>query len=90
MESSHRLIEDEFYAYEYFNGFSDFMRKSFKYQRYFNFKRYNSYKHGRPVDILKMDSPDFDPHVLSFKPIIVDKLLKKYHHVFSSFACDSS
>ncbi len=90
VESSHRLIEDEFYAYQYFDSFSDFMRKSFKYQQYFNFKRYNSYKHGRPVDILKKDCPGFDPHVLSFKPIIVDKLLKNYHHVFRSLACVSS
>lgn len=76
VETSHRLIEDEFYACEYFNGKSDFLIKSQTYQKHFNFERHNSYKGGSPVEILK-EICEIDERVLDFKPIIVDNYINE-------------
>jgi len=54
VESSHRLIEDEFYCIESFSSVKDFLVKASSYQFYFNFLRKNSYKKFKtPLDILK-------------------------------------
>ena len=37
VESSHRLIEDEFYACRSFAGAQDFFKKAHQYQKHFNF-----------------------------------------------------
>ncbi|MCD6100741.1 MAG: integrase core domain-containing protein, partial [Candidatus Marinimicrobia bacterium] len=44
VESSHRLIEDEFYSRASFSSIKDFLNKASAYQFYFNFLRKNSYK----------------------------------------------
>lgn len=86
VETSHRLIEDEFYACEYFYARWDFRKKAAAYQCWFNHQRNNSYKGGSPVHLLKQLEPDLDPGVLTFKPIIVDTLYKRYKNTFRSFA----
>lgn len=47
VESSHALIEAEFYDLEDFSGPEEFIQKATAYQNYFNFFRPNSYK-GSP------------------------------------------
>ncbi|MBO8130966.1 MAG: hypothetical protein H0Z29_05545 [Candidatus Marinimicrobia bacterium] len=39
VESSHRLIEDEFYCIESFSSVKDFLVKASSYQFYFNYNR---------------------------------------------------
>ena len=82
VESSHRLIEDEFYAREYFYSKSDFLKKAKAYQHHFNFDRFNSYKKGTPKEILEKVS-EINKKVLDFIPEIVDnevmKTLEFYH-----------
>jgi len=93
VESSHRLIEDEFYSIESFSSVKDFIAKASSYQFYFNFLRKNSYKKFKtPVEILK--EYKIFPSIAFMPPLIVDKLLCKnpltsplnfnydlYHHV---------
>ena len=56
VETSHRLIEDEFYAYEIFKSKKEFFEKAFEYQTNFNLKRKNSYKENEtPAQILTED-----------------------------------
>ncbi len=74
VEASHRLIEEEFYSQKYFNSQNDILKQSFDYINYFNFERYNNYKGGTPLYIMKNDfiGKHLPPNVLSLKPIIVD------------------
>ena len=86
VETSHRLIEDEFYACEYFYTRLDFMKKTFVYQKYFNFERNNRYKGNPPVKILKDIAPKIHEEILSHKPVVVDTLYRKYKNIIRSFA----
>ena len=86
VESSHRLIEDEFYALEYFYGFKDFLDKAYKYQKYFNFERMNNYKGGSPIQLLNEADETIDIKVLDFKPLIVDNYLKENLKFFKVIA----
>ena len=47
VETAHRLIEDEFYQVESFQGRSDFLHKAATYNLWFNTRRQNSYKANR-------------------------------------------
>jgi len=86
VESSHRLIEDEFYACEYFFTRSDFLKKAAEYQRWFNQDRYNSYKQGTPRQLLAECTDRIQPEVLIFRPIVIDTLYRNYKDVFKSLA----
>ena len=86
VETSHRLIEDEFYACEYFYTRHDFLRKAAEYQRWFNHERNNTYKNGTPASILHSISEDIDPSVLVLKPIIVDTIYRRYKNRIRDFA----
>jgi len=86
VETSHRLIEDEFYAREEFTSYFDFLRKAAQYQEYFNTQRYNRYKEGSPLDILHAIDPAIDSGVFCLKPIIIDNLYRMYKDVFRALA----
>ena len=86
VESSHRLIEDEFYALESFYGFNDFWDKAYKHQKYFNFERLNNYKGSSPVQLLNEADETIDIKVLDFKPLIVDNYLKENLKFFKVIA----
>mgnify|MGYP003063948442 CR=1 FL=1 len=86
VESSHRLIEDEFYACCSFSGVQDFLKKAHQYQHYFNFTRFNSYKNGSPVQLLQQAAAHITPNVLNFKPILVDSFFNLYKNEFRSLA----
>jgi len=89
VESSHRLIEDEFYSRESFSSIKDFLNKASAYQFYFNFLRKNSYKQFKtPLNIL--ENYKISPTTALLPPVIVDNLINKnhishthklYHHV---------
>ena len=90
VETSHRLIEDEFYAYRIFNNASDFFLKAEIYQNDFNTNRVNSYKENQtPSDIvlddmiggyINFDDTDWIDvdSIFKFKPVVVDKLTSKF------------
>ena len=78
VETSHRLIEDEFYARESFFGLQGFMNKAFDYVKYFNCNRHNNYKGGSPKNILSEISPNVDTNILILKPVILDNYNDKY------------
>lgn len=94
VETSHRLIEDEFYAYKIFNSRRDFFKKAFEYQSNFNLKRKNSYKENEtPAQILTEDIihgriclTDDDlmdvNDLYNFKPVIADEYTSFFLQTF--------
>ena len=78
VESSHALIEREFYDLEEFSSKEDFLEKVTTYQNYFNFARPNSYKGNKtPWDIVKEDRPGISPEVLLFPPVFLDDYFRE-------------
>jgi transposase len=76
VESSHRLIEDEFYKVENVKRKREFLDKAYTYQTYFNLYRKNSYKEWKtPKDIIREYNIPIDILVLS--PVIIDDILFK-------------
>jgi transposase-like protein len=89
VESSHRLIEDEFYACEYFYTKIDFMKKAAEYQRWFNLQRNNSYKGSTPDQILHSTAVNISENVLVFKPVVIDTFYRRYKDTFKELALAS-
>ncbi len=80
VESSHALIEHEFFDLEGFKCREDFLRKAAIYQHYFNFARINRYKGGRtPWEIVKEDRPKISPEVLNLPPVFLNEEFKKHY-----------
>ena len=86
VESSHRLIEDEFYACRYFSSTQDFLKQAHQYQNHFNFTRFNTYKNGSPVQLLQQAAPLINRDVLNFKPVLVDTFFHLYKNEFRLLA----
>jgi transposase len=90
VETSHRLIEDEFYAYKIFDTRNAFFRQAHAYQKHFNIKRKNSYKEKQtPADILTDDLINgmislneiheiYVDDLLDFKPMIMDNFTLEF------------
>lgn len=77
VESSHRLIEEEFYAAVPFSSCEDFLKKARLYTKHFNLNRYNTYKKGTPIELARLSYPDVKPEVFTFQPIILDNILSE-------------
>ena len=96
VETSHRLIEDEFYTYKIFKTRKDFFNKADQYQNKFNLKRKNSYKDDQtPADILTNDiihnmvsltemNELYVEDLYNFKPIVVDELTHEFLRIFKT------
>jgi len=94
VETSHRLIEDEFYTYKIFNTRKDFFNKANQYQDKFNLRRKNSYKENQtPAEILSNDiihgmvsitgiNELYVEDLYNLKPIVVDELTHKFVDLF--------
>ena len=82
VETSHRLIEEEFYSYEIIKSFEDFFNKAYQYSKNFNYKRHNFYKNGSPLKLLHQADSMIDKQVLNFKPKILDDYLDYYKKYF--------
>ena len=65
---------------------SRLFEKGHQYQNYFNFKRFNTYKNGSPVQLLQQAAAHIDPSVLNFKPVLVDKFFNLYKDEFRLLA----
>jgi transposase len=86
VESFHRLIEDELFAFEHFPAEDLFWSKAYSYLLYFNYSRPNSYKDWKaPVQILRELEPEMDPEVLALPPLDLEAIIcyKGGHHVSS-------
>jgi len=76
VESSHQLIESEFYERERFKGLSDFLAKAWTYQCHFNLTRKNSYQNWRtPIERLREAGPQIPEKVVLLPPVFLDNLL---------------
>jgi transposase len=73
VETAHRLIEDELYEVEPFDGLADFLHKAFTYNLWFNFARSNSYKENQtPWQILHQRNPNLPKTLPAFPVILLD------------------
>ena len=82
VESSHRLIEDEFYKIESLKRKREFLDKAYTYQVYFNLYRKNSYKgYKTPKDIILEYNLPIETLILS--PVIIDDILYKKNKIKS-------
>lgn len=78
VETSHRLIEDEFYEVETFQDRGDLLAKAYAYQIFFNLKRRNSHKGDKtPYEIAIGDRPDVPVDLFLLPPVIIDDLLNQ-------------
>jgi len=76
VESSHRLIEDEFYKVEGVKRKREFLDKAYTYQAYFNLYRKNSYKGWKtPKNIIQ--EYNLPVEILTLPPVIIDDILFK-------------
>ena len=74
VETAHRLIEDEFYQVESFQGRSDFLIKAATYNLWFNVQRQNSYQGDRsPWDILHARDPTLPPKIVAYPTLFLDE-----------------
>jgi transposase len=73
VETSHNLIENEFYTIEAFNSTSHLQQKMAVYLLWFNFLRKNSYKENQtPLQIGIAKVPELNNKIANFKPVILD------------------
>lgn len=78
VETTHRLVEDEFYEVERFSSRSDFLRKAGAYNLWFNVGRRNSGKeHRTPWELIHEKEPDVDPAICALPPVYLDELFMK-------------
>lgn len=82
VETSHRIIEEEFYGYEIIKSYDDFFKKAWEYSKYFNYQRENKYKGGSPLKIMKECNQNLDDKILDFKPLVLDEYLDFYKEYF--------
>ena len=87
VESSHQLIETEFYDLTKFKNREDFLRKAESYRLYFNFRRPNFYKGGKtPQEICASDCGSNASYNFSLiKTIDLDKLSEFSHQRVQTF-----
>jgi transposase len=76
VESSHALIESEFYERERFRGTGEFLAKAWTYPCHFNLTRKNSYQGWRtPLERLAQAAPELSARVTLLAPVFLDSLL---------------
>ena len=76
VETTHQLIEAEFYDREVFSDRRDFLDKAWSWQAYFNLNRKNSYQGWRtPVQRLREAAPSLSEQICLLPPVDLDSLL---------------
>lgn len=79
VESSHALIEREFYEREQSEDTDDFLAKAWAYQAYFNISRPNSYQNWRtPLERLEEAAPKLSGKIALLPPHFLDNLQSYY------------
>ena len=89
VETSHNLIELEFYDIEQFHDRKDFFMKASTYQRWFNILRKNSYKkYKSPLDIIREAAPNITPAITTLPALDLDEVVRnKIKHLVESPSC---
>ena len=77
VESSHRLIEDEFYSQVMNPKLNEFLKEAEEYQIDFNYRRFNTYRKGTPLELLRQRNTNVDSDILRLKPIIMEQRLTR-------------
>ena len=76
VETTHNLIETEFYEREHFRDLPEFLAKAWTYQCHFNFTRKNSYQHWKtPLERLHEAAPKIPTKIALLAPALLDNLL---------------
>ena len=76
VETTHNLIETEFYEREHFRDLPEFLAKAWTYQCHFNLTRKNSYQNWRtPIERLSEAAPKIPGTVVLLQPVFLDTLL---------------
>lgn len=81
VESSHRLIEEEFYAFCQLRSRADFLRQAQRYQEYFNLARHNRYKGGCPRELVARLRPHTPLDLFRFPVRVLDDEPSLMQHV---------
>ena len=78
VETTHNLIELEFFDIERFKDREDFFTKVSTYQRWFNILRKNSYKANKsPLDILREAAPEISTAIVKLPALDLDRLVRQ-------------
>jgi transposase len=78
VETYHKLIEDELYDVESYDGHEEFMGKMYAYTLFFNYERKNRNRDNKaPIEILRERFPEVDEGVLNLPPIRLELLLDR-------------
>lgn len=75
VESSHRLIEDEFYLHHRVTGYNNFFSAANRYTRYFNTARHNRYKNGSPLRMLNTADSSINRSIFNWDIPDCDRLM---------------
>ncbi len=76
VETTHNLIETEFFDREDFRDRRDFFGKAATWQLYFNAARKNSYQNWKtPLERLARAAPELDPRIILLGPADLDTLM---------------
>jgi len=76
VETTHQLIEAEFYDRETFSDRSEFLARAWSWQAYFNLNRKNSYQGWRtPAGRLREAAPSLPEQICLLPPVDLDTLL---------------
>ena len=78
VETSHRLIEDEFYAVRSFPSCKSFLKQAASYTDWFNCGRFNRNKKGTPLSIWRLYDETITTDLFRFEPVILDNFFDKY------------
>ncbi|MBS3764200.1 MAG: transposase [Planctomycetes bacterium] len=76
VETTHNLIETEFYERGIFQDRDEFLAKAWAYQAYFNLNRKNSYQNWKtPIQRLQEAAPELSRKICLLPPVDLDTLL---------------
>jgi transposase len=76
VETTHNLVEMEFYELENFEGRDDFLDKAASYQLFFNLFRPNSYKENKtPWQLALEKQPKLSKKVAMIPPVFIEDLM---------------
>ena len=78
VETTHNLVEMEFFEIENFTGRPDFLMKAASYQLFFNLMRPNSYKENKtPWELAKEKHPNLSKKIAMIPPVFIEDLMEK-------------
>jgi len=77
VEAFHGRIEDEFYRIESIGSYREFFGKAKTYILWFDYQRYNSYKEGSPLQLLRESKENYPEDIFNFTPMLLDDYINQ-------------